>query len=251
MREPLVVGNWKMNGTHESVQSLVSSLVKSDSTCQTVICPPYVFLSQVQSLIENSEIELGAQNLDWHKAGAYTGEVSATMLLDSGCRYSIVGHSERRGIYGETNEQAAAKFGACLSAGIKPILCLGETHEQRLAGKTDRVVEEQLAVVVEKNGVSGFTDAIVAYEPVWAIGTGETASPAQAESVHQMIRDSLSNSDVNISKDIQILYGGSVSDENAAELFEMENIDGALVGGASLKAGSFNIIRQLASQAAG
>ena len=245
MREALVVGNWKMNGTQESVRSLVLAIVDQEKeqeqskSCNAVVCPPFVFLSQVDDLRKNSNLQLGAQNLDWHEMGAFTGEISAEMLVELNCQYSIVGHSERRSIYRESDKEVASKFAACVKAGIKPILCLGETLEERMAGETEQIVARQLVAVLEEVGVKGFRDAVIAYEPVWAIGTGETATPAQAETVHGFIRNRLAENDLNISENIQILYGGSVNEKNAADLFAMQNIDGALVGGASLKAKAF------------
>ncbi len=217
----------------------MEGILSSGIKCKTVVCPPSIFLAGIQELAEDSSLQIGAQNLDWHEDGAYTGEISAKMLREFGCEYSIVGHSERRGLYGESNEQVALKFAACLEAGITPILCLGETRDQRMAGETDQVIERQLMSVIKESGVEVFGKAVIAYEPVWAIGTGETASPEQADEVHGNIRDLLAGSNVNISENIQILYGGSVNEGNAAELFAMPNIDGALVGGASLSADAF------------
>ena len=248
MRKPLVIGNWKMNGTVESVRLLVSGITEGKRSCQRVICPPAIFMSQVQELIANSDIKLGAQNLDWHESGAYTGEISAGMLLEFECEYVIVGHSERRSNYGESDEQVASKFAACQKAGLKPVLCLGETLEQRLARETEIVVERQLLAVLKQSGIQAFSDAVIAYEPVWAIGTGETASPEQAEQVHVKIRQILAKMNVNVAENVQILYGGSVNEKNAAELFEMQNVDGALVGGASLKAEVFSSICRFAHE---
>jgi len=239
MRKLLVAGNWKMNGSRASVSELVGLLKKEDSFCQKVVCPPSVFLHLVQSFIEDSDIMLGAQNLDWHDAGAYTGELSGAMLIEAGCQYSMVGHSERRQLYFESAEQVACKFEACLKVGIKPILCLGETREQRSAGETNQVIRAQLKAVLERTGIEGFENAVVAYEPVWAIGTGETATPEQADAGHAVIRSMLAEKNEIIAENIQIIYGGSVNEKNAAELFEKQNIDGALVGGASLKAEEF------------
>ena len=243
MRKPLVAGNWKMNGSIESVELLVRALISADPECALVVCPPAVFLSQVSSLIAasiaKSRLQLGAQNLDFHDSGAFTGEISVPMLIDAGCDYAIVGHSERRELFAETDDVVAKKFEACVRHGLMPILCLGETLAQRNADETEEVVERQLTTVLELNGIRAFEKAVIAYEPIWAIGTGETATPEQAETVHQAIRRTLSDWDVNISENIQLLYGGSVNAENAAELFAKQNIDGALVGGASLKADVF------------
>jgi len=248
MRKPTVIGNWKMNGSRDGVRSLVEALVAQQSSCEAVICPPFVFLEQVSEMIAGSELRLGAQNVDWHESGAYTGEVSTAMLLEFGCEYCIIGHSERRAIFGETDQQVASKFAACHKAGLRPVLCVGESREQRLAGDTEAVVERQLSAVLEFSGIASFAEAVIAYEPVWAIGTGETASPEQAESVHVTIRSMLARLDARVSENIEILYGGSVNDENAAELFEMQNVDGALVGGASLRAEAFGSICRFAHE---
>ncbi|MBV1879937.1 MAG: triose-phosphate isomerase [Pseudomonadales bacterium] len=239
MRQSIIVANWKMNGTRDSVNRLSGVLAKADYDCLSVLCSPAVFLESVGHVLANCSIKLGAQNLDWREAGAYTGEVSAEMLREYGCEYAIVGHSERRSLYAETDAQVALKFAACLRAGITPILCVGESLEQRQAGATEGVVESQILAVLEKNGIDSFAHAIIAYEPIWAIGTGETATPEQAEAVHKKLRDILCGFDENISELIKIIYGGSVNEKNSAELFSQKNIDGALVGGASLDADAF------------
>ncbi|MFT6517369.1 MAG: triosephosphate isomerase [Candidatus Azotimanducaceae bacterium] len=205
-----------------------------------LIFPPVIFLEQVQQqLAGRSDIVFGAQNGDWHDSGAYTGEVSMLMLQEFGCSHVLVGHSERRSLFGETSEQVARKAQACLATGMVPVLCVGESLAQRHAGETAVVVESQLQAVISDLGIQALGQMVIAYEPVWAIGTGESATPEQAEAVHVQIRMYLANLDVNISKKIQILYGGSVNATNATELFAQENIDGALVGGASLKAEDF------------
>jgi len=241
MRQRLVAGNWKMHGTQASVTSLVGGLLEAGPLpCQVLIFPPLIFLEQVQrQLAGRSDIVFGAQNGDWHDSGAYTGEVSMLMLQEFGCSHVLVGHSERRSLFGETNEQVARKAQACLATGMVPVLCVGESLAQRQAGETVGVVESQLQAVISDLGVQALGQMVIAYEPVWAIGTGESATPEQAEAVHVQIRMYLANLDLSLSRKVQILYGGSVNATNATELFAQENIDGALVGGASLKAEDF------------
>ena len=244
VRELLVAGNWKMHGSRASIDALVKGLAQgcldmAPMPCQALICPPSVFLDQVQRQLAGSAIALGAQNLDWHDDGAYTGEVSAPMLLEFGCSHVLVGHSERRNLFGETDAQVGLKVEKCLSSGLTPVICIGESLAQRQADETFAVVRRQLDAVIRQVGVTALRHSIIAYEPVWAIGTGESATPEQAEAVHIQIRKYLAKQDKNISQNIQLLYGGSVNGENAAELFAQENIDGALVGGASLKVDDF------------
>ena len=261
MRTSLVVGNWKMNGNEALLRSIIPILLKVDLSTEIVICPSFVHLSQAiahlaeaviqldreRESVKEARLSIGSQNLDWHERGAYTGEVSAEMLAELSCRYSIVGHSERRTIYGETDEIVAQKFVACLDAGLRPILCLGESLDQRKANETEEVVGAQLARVLEKLGTERLGNIVIAYEPIWAIGTGETASPEQAESVHAFIRGILAKKSESLAAKTRILYGGSVNEKNAADLFEMSNIDGALVGGASLKVEAFVDICRFAS----
>lgn len=240
MRNPLVAGNWKMHGSRASVTALVEGLLDAGAMpCQTLICPPFVFLDQVQRQLAGSDIALGAQNLDWHDRGAYTGEVSAEMLSEFGCSHVLVGHSERRSLFAETDAQVGLKVEKCLSSGLTPVICIGESLAERQADETFTVVQRQLDAVIRQVGVTALRHGIIAYEPVWAIGTGESATPEQAETVHVHIRQYLAKQDENISQNIQLLYGGSVNGENAADLFAQENIDGALVGGASLKVDDF------------
>ena len=248
MRKALVVGNWKMNGTQSSIDVLMHGLMAQLAGCSSgiVVCPPNVYLDQVRKLIEQTPISVGGQNLDWHDKGAFTGEVSAEMLADLGCDFVLVGHSERRTLFGETNEDVAMKRKASLSKGIIPILCVGETQAQREAGETEDVIASQLVPVFDTLGTEAMASVVIAYEPVWAIGTGITASPQQANDVHAFIRHTLAEKDLNIANNIQILYGGSVNADNAGELFGMQDIDGALVGGASLDAASFLAICQAA-----
>jgi triosephosphate isomerase len=240
MRDLLVAGNWKMNGSRASVAALVRGLLDAGPMpCQTLVCPPNVFLHQVQTQLQGYDIALGAQNVDWHEAGAFTGEVAANMLLEFGCSHVLVGHSERRSLFSETNEQVGLKVDKCLASGLVPVICVGESLAQRQAGATIAIVEAQLKAVLDKVGIQALGRSIIAYEPVWAIGTGESATPDQAETVHVQIREYLAKQELKIAENIQILYGGSVNGENAASLFAQENIDGALVGGASLQVGEF------------
>jgi triosephosphate isomerase (TIM) len=243
MRKPLVAGNWKMNGSLAASRRLVGDLGEGASGAthaQMLLCPPYVYLANVLEWTNATGIWVGAQDLsDRPGAGAYTGEVSGAMLTDIGCRYVIVGHSERRALYSETDAIVATKFRVAQIAGLTPILCVGETLEEREAQQTERVVERQVSAVLEQVGVAAFARAVVAYEPVWAIGTGRTATPEQAQDVHGLIRGMIAAQDATIAAGLNILYGGSVKGANARELFAMEDIDGGLVGGASLNAAEF------------
>jgi len=242
MRHPLVAGNWKMHGDRESVASLVTGLLEIGCEAEIAVFPPYVYIPLVAESISSSGISVGAQNASEYDSGAYTGEVSCQMLRDFGCQYAIVGHSERRNIYGEMDAQVARKFAAVQSAGITPILCVGETLEQREQGETLDVVAAQIEAVIGLVGLSNVCEAVIAYEPVWAIGTGKTASADQAQEVHLAIRQQLGGA----GEKTRILYGGSVKAANAAELFLQPDIDGALVGGASLDANEFSEICKLA-----
>ena len=241
MRHIFVVGNWKMNATKERVNALVLKLIEGTSgvVSRVVICPPYPYLSQVARLIKDTPIELGAQNVDSNDAGAFTGEVSAFMLKDFGVKYVIVGHSERRSLYGESDTIVGDKIKAVLSEGLKPILCVGESLSQREHGATKTIVGAQIEAIIAKVGINVFADIIIAYEPIWAIGTGVVATSAQAQEVHVFIRNLLAKNDFNIAQKIIILYGGSVGGDNARDLFSCADIDGGLVGGASLKAEDF------------
>jgi len=246
MRRILVAGNWKMHGSGAMVQELLEGLLAGTGNASDVdmaVFPPYPYLAQAQSVLDGSSITWGAQSLNPVAHGAHTGEVSAGMLLDFGCRHVLVGHSERRAIYGESDEDVAIRFMAALAAGLEPVLCVGETLEERESGATEAVVERQLDAVLNRCGVAGFERAIVAYEPVWAIGTGMTATPEQAQAVHAFIRDKFFSQDDIIAGHLRILYGGSVNGSNAADLFAREDIDGGLVGGASLKVEDFLAIR--------
>ena len=246
MRRILLAGNWKMNGSREMVDSLLGGLLDAqtlDNGVDMAVFPPYPYLEQARGLLEGSEIALGAQNLNPAPAGAHTGEVSAGMLLEFACTYVLVGHSERRSMYAESDQDVALRFESAHAAGLIPVLCVGESLEERESGATESVVGRQLDAVLQHCGVGVFERAVIAYEPVWAIGTGMTATPDQAQAVHEFIRNKISLQDDIIAGHILILYGGSVNGSNAADLFAREDIDGGLVGGASLKAGDFLSIR--------
>ncbi len=246
MRKNLVAGNWKMHGSLAENAALLSALKPALSGIEAVVCVPFPYLAQAQSELAGSSIAWGAQNLSEHSKGAYTGEVSASMLRDFGCSYVIVGHSERRSLYGESDQQVAAKFIAAQAGGLIPILCVGESLEERESGITEQVVARQLDAVIGAAGIGALANAIVAYEPVWAIGTGKTASPEQAQAVHAFIRSKIAGLDAAIAGGLVIQYGGSVKAANAAELFAQPDIDGGLIGGASLVAEEFAAICQAA-----
>ena len=241
MRKTIVAGNWKMNASKETVNSLIEGILSgvNETTSEVIVCAPFPYLSQVESLINNSKLMLGAQNLNVNPAGAFTGEVSADMIKDFGAQHVIVGHSERRSLYGETNAIVAEKTKAAIGAGLTPLLCVGESLEDRESGKTEAIVEEQINAVIDLIGIEAFDQVIIAYEPVWAIGTGLTASPEQAQTVHLFIRNLLANSSEKIAKRTPILYGGSMNAANAADLISCSDIDGGLIGGAALKAEDF------------
>ncbi|MBL4828024.1 MAG: triose-phosphate isomerase [Spongiibacteraceae bacterium] len=243
MRGYLVVGNWKMHGSKATAETLVTDLrgclLAGDSSCEVVVCPPAIFIPAVAQSLAGSTISLGAQNIHDQREGAYTGEISAVMLADFKCRYVIIGHSERRTLFAETDAQVAAKFLAAKESGIIPIVCLGESLEKRESGQTLNWIEQQLQSVIDVVGVEALSNAVLAYEPIWAIGTGKTATPDQAQEVHAHIRQFIAKVDQQVAQKIQILYGGSVNAKNAVELFGQSDIDGALVGGASLKAQDF------------
>lgn len=250
MRNILVAGNWKMNGSTAANAELVAGLLEGrpqSASVEMLVCPPFPYLETVAGQIAGSGVLLGAQNVSEHASGAFTGETSAGMLRDVGCTHVIVGHSERRALYAESSADVAAKYAAAQAEGLIPVLCVGETQEQREAGETSAVIDEQLDAVLESAGIGSFARAIVAYEPVWAIGTGLTASPEQAQEVHGHIRARLEAADPNIAAVVQILYGGSVKGSNAAGLFSQPDIDGGLVGGASLKSEDFLAIAKAAA----
>jgi triosephosphate isomerase len=239
-RVRLVAGNWKMHGTLAANRALLDALVPGVAALhgvECVVCAPFPYLSQAAERLRGSPLAWGAQNVSEHTQGAYTGEVSAAMLKDFGCRYVLVGHSERRQLYRETDEQVAAKFAAARAQGLTPILCVGETLEERDAGRTEEVVGRQLAAVL---GRQPFPAAVLAYEPVWAIGTGRTATPEQAQAVHAFLRG-------KVLFETPILYGGSVKPQNAAAIFAMPDVDGGLIGGAALVAADFLAIARAAA----
>ncbi len=239
MKKKLIAGNWKMNGGLAANEALVKALLEGlgAPACQVAVCAPAPYLAQLQALLTGSPISLGAQDVSAHESGAYTGEVSVSMLKEFGVRYAIVGHSERRQYHGETDSAVATKVQRALAAGITPIVCVGETLAEREAGKTEEVVKRQLAAVIHANGHC-ISEIVVAYEPVWAIGTGKTASPEQAQQVHAVLRAQLKAASDHADR-IAILYGGSMNAANAAQLLAQPDIDGGLIGGASLKAPDF------------
>jgi triosephosphate isomerase len=245
MRRPLVAGNWKMHGSRAEAAALLDELIQQQGdtrATEVAVCPPFVYLMDAARRLKESDVVLGAQNVCADAVGAFTGEISAAMLKDVGCRYVIVGHSERRALYHEDDKLVARKFVAAQSQKVTPILCVGETLEQRERGETEHVVARQLDAVIAVAGVAALGDTVIAYEPVWAIGTGKNATPQQAQAVHAFIRDRIAGRDAKIAAALRILYGGSVKAANAAELFEMPDVDGGLVGGASLRGDEFGRI---------
>jgi len=245
MRRPLVAGNWKMHGSRAEAGRLICELISiaaGGGAADIVVCPPFVYLAEAGQRLRGNAILLGAQDVCAEDIGAHTGEVSASMLADVGCRFVIVGHSERRALYGEDDALVARKFAAVLRQGLVPILCVGESLEERERSATHEVVTRQLAAVLGIAGIAGFGAAVVAYEPVWAIGTGRTATPEQAQEVHALIRGRIAEKDATIAASLRVLYGGSVKASNAAELFAKPDVDGGLIGGASLKADEFGRI---------
>jgi len=248
MRKPFVAGNWKMNGSLAANQALVGKLLAGiASGVECAVCVPFPYLQQVGGLLKGSSIQLGAQTVSEHASGAFTGETSAAMLAELGCRIVLVGHSERRQLYGETDAQVAAKFKAAQAAGLVPMLCVGETLAEREAGRTESTVARQVDAVVSAAGVAALERSVLAYEPVWAIGTGRTASPEQAQEVHAFLRQRIASADAGIANGLRILYGGSVKAANAAAIFGKPDVDGGLIGGASLVAEDFlGIVRAAA-----
>ena len=242
MRKPFVAGNWKMNGSRDSVKSLIDGLlsgIDKVSAAEVAVCPPFVYIPEVSEMLSGSTIAWGSQDIAKEESGAFTGEVSASMLNDYACRYAIVGHSERRALYGESDDDVAEKYMAAQKGGLIPILCIGETQQERESGVTEEVCGRQLQAVIDAAGIERLNEAVIAYEPVWAIGTGLTATPEQAQDVHAFIRQMLAKSNEAVAQKIQILYGGSVKADNAKELFSQADIDGGLIGGASLMAEDF------------
>ena len=241
MRQAMVAGNWKMNGSSDSVSELVAGIKAGlgESAAEVVCCPPFVYVPAVVEASAGSAIKVGAQNMCDQDSGAFTGEVAGPMVKDVGCEYVIIGHSERRTLYGESDEVCAAKYSAALKSGLKPIFCIGETLEERESGVTNDVIARQLDAILNTEGVASLADAVIAYEPVWAIGTGKTATPEMAQEVHAFIRGKIAGLDADIAEGLRILYGGSMKPGNAAELIAQADIDGGLIGGASLKAEDF------------
>ena len=246
MRTPIIAGNWKMNTVVESAKALVQDLkarVNEVSDVEIVVCPPFISLTSVYDVIKNSNIVLGAQNVYWEKSGAFTAEISAPMLKSTGCTYVIIGHSERRAYFSETDEMVNKRIFAALAEGLKPIVCVGETLEEREQEKTFDVIKRQITAGLANLSTEQMANLVIAYEPVWAIGTGKTATPEQAQEVHAFIRKILAGLfGQNTAETTRIQYGGSVKPENISTLMEQPDIDGALVGGASLKADSFEQI---------
>ncbi|EPF12650.1 triose-phosphate isomerase [Cedecea davisae DSM 4568] len=246
------MGNWKLNGSKHMVHELIANLRKELSGvdgCGVAIAPPTMYLDLAKHAASGSHIILGAQNVDVNLSGAFTGEVSAEMLKDIGAKYIIIGHSERRTYHAESDEFIAKKFAVLKEAGLTPVLCIGETEAENEAGKTEEVCARQIDAVLKTQGAAAFEGAVIAYEPIWAIGTGKSATPAQAQAVHKFIRDHIAKADAKVAEQVIIQYGGSVNDKNAAELFAQPDIDGALVGGASLKADAFAVIVKAAAEA--
>lgn len=250
MRKPLVMGNWKLNGDKVMAKTLVAELrsaLDNVTGCDIAIAPPVMYLNEIKALLDNSPIILGAQNVDTPLSGAFTGDISATMLKDVGAKYIIIGHSERRTYHKESDEYIAKKFAVVKEMGLTPVLCIGETEQENEAGQTEIICARQIDAILNQLGVDAFKQAIIAYEPVWAIGTGKSATPQQAQAVHKFIRNHIAKKDIDIANRVIIQYGGSVNDKNAAELFSQPDIDGALVGGASLKADAFATIVKAAA----
>ena len=242
MRQRLVAGNWKMFGNSARNQLLLEGVATQAATIDAVgcaVCVPFPYLHQARSILADSGVGWGAQNVSQRPEGAFTGEVSVSMLADFGCRYVIVGHSERRNLFHEDDQLVAAKTKAVLEHQMTPIVCIGESLDEREGGVTEAVVSRQLGVVIEEIGIDGLHRSVVAYEPVWAIGTGKTATPEQAQAVHAYLRSLVSGQDADVARDLTMLYGGSVKAANAASLFGTEDIDGGLIGGASLDLNEF------------
>lgn len=254
MRRPLIAGNWKMNGRKASVERLLAGVVSGASSIRVselAVCPPYPFLHMAQQALAGSAVQLGAQDVATEDSGAFTGEVSAPMLAEFGCRYAICGHSERRSLYGDTDAAIARKLAAAHRAGLTAILCIGETLAERERGETEATIAGQIDAIIELGGIEAFGVVELAYEPVWAIGTGVTATPEQAQEVHAFIRQRLGAHSQTVAEKIRILYGGSMKASNALELLGQPDIDGGLIGGASLNAEEFLSIAKAGDQAAG
>jgi triosephosphate isomerase len=248
-RTSLVAGNWKMNGSAGMAETLAGEIaagVRADGP-EVAVMPPFPYLERVAARVAGSAVALGAQDLSEYEMGAYTGEVSGAMLADVGARYVLVGHSERRSLLAESDQRVAAKFAAALEAGLSPVLCVGETREQRESGRTESVIAAQVDAAIARTGIDGLAGGVIAYEPVWAIGTGLVAEPPQAQAVHAFVRARLAEHDATIAGRIRILYGGSMKPDNAGELLACDDIDGGLIGGASLQADAFLAIVEAAA----
>ena len=243
MRKPIIAGNWKMNGSRSSIKELLEGIkagMGNVKSAEVVVCAPAIYIADVSEQLSGSKVAWGGQNLSTEAKGAFTGEISADMLLDFKSEYVIVGHSERRTLYGETDQLVAEKFEVARKAGLKPILCIGESLEERESGVTNEVCARQINAVIDLSGIEALADGVIAYEPIWAIGTGVTATPEQAQEVHAYIRKMIAdNFGREAAENLSILYGGSVKPENIVSLIKKPDIDGALIGGASLKADSF------------
>ncbi|MBN6069263.1 triose-phosphate isomerase [Aggregatibacter actinomycetemcomitans] len=251
-RRPLVMGNWKLNGSKVFTRELITGLkeeLHGVTGCDVAIAPPVMYLAEAEAALVGTQIVLGAQNVDVNVKGAFTGDISTEMLKDFGAKYIIIGHSERRTYHKESDEFVAKKFGALKEAGLVPVLCIGESEAENEAGKTEEVCARQIDAVINLLGMEAFNGAVIAYEPIWAIGTGKSATPAQAQAVHAFIRGHIAKKSQAVADQVIIQYGGSVNDANAAELFTQPDIDGALVGGASLKAPAFAVIVKAAAKA--
>lgn len=243
-KKRFVAANWKMNGSLSQNSELLEALIKTvkDAKSDVVVFPPAIYIQQVASIVEGTNIKVGIQNISPEAKGAFTGEISLAMAKEFGCDYVLIGHSERRTLYGETDCDVAKKMKAVVEAGLTPVICVGETLEERESHRTEAVIKAQLTSVIDAIGIEAFKDAVIAYEPVWAIGTGKTATPEEADQVHDFIHCTLKAYDDNISDLVRVVYGGSVNASNVDSLFAKENIDGALVGGASLEAEGFTKI---------
>ena len=242
MRQPLVAGNWKMNGSRDSVMALLDGIkagIGEVTTAEVAVCSPHIFLGEVESQLTGSAVAWGGQDVSVHESGAFTGETAGSMLVEYGCKYVIIGHSERRQYHDESNETVAEKFAAARKAGLIPLFCIGETLEERESGTMEAVLAGQVDAVISACGVEMLGEGVIAYEPVWAIGTGKTASPEQAQEVHAWIRNRVAQSSAEVAEKIQILYGGSMNPGNAADLLAQPDLDGGLIGGASLKPADF------------
>ncbi|MES2103281.1 MAG: triose-phosphate isomerase [Pseudomonadota bacterium] len=242
MRRTLIAGNWKMNGSFAANAALLAEIkagLNGQAGCDVLVCPPAPYLQQCADVLAGTSVAWGAQDVSAHGVGAYTGEVSATMLADTACQYVIVGHSERRAYHLESNELVAQKAQQVLRAGMRPVICVGETLQQRELGQTNNIVTAQLQAVLDVLDAADMLKIVVAYEPVWAIGTGKTATPQMAQDVHAVLRSQLAARDAAAAEQVQILYGGSMKPDNAAELLAMADIDGGLIGGAALKSADF------------